>query len=121
MPPTRRRSTASSTTAIPRGGIRPTTSTRPSTRPATSVDGQAIRPSLEQVAQFLLEPAQDARLGLADGGTAHAQFAAQRVGGALVDGRQPEGLPGRFLELAADLRQGLAIDPFHLRLFVLVF
>src|SRR5262249_34426693 len=51
-------------------------------------------PSVEQVADLLTEPAQDAGLGLADGDGSHAESRANVGGFLILDGREPEHLPG---------------------------
>src|SRR5262249_5660058 len=58
-----------------------------------------------EVAEFLAQPLEDARLGDADGAGAHAQLVGHVPGGAALDGGPPERLPGALGELAADQLQ----------------
>src|SRR5262249_644787 len=56
-----------------------------------------------QVPNLLLQPGQDSTLGQVDGGDAQALRLSGLVAGLALDGGQPEGPPGRFLEVAAHL------------------
>src|SRR6516165_4933877 len=66
--------------------------------------------SLDEVADLHLEPVENARLRLANGGRAHAQLGGDGNGGLAVDGSPPERLPGPRLELVAQQMQGALAD-----------
>ena len=74
-----------------------------------------------QLAHLLLETAEDARFGLADGGGRHSQHVDQCARQAAFDRGQPERLPGPFLKLAAHLFDGAAVELTDLGLLVGIF
>ena len=74
---------------------------------------------LEQVAELLLEPVQDARLGLAHGGGGDAEVGGDGGARLPLDRGPPERLPGALLEFAADQLQRPVVQAAQVFLAVL--
>ena len=83
-------------------------------RPETdrgAAPGEALRRAFDRTMSdkefiAMAEAAEDAAAGLADGGGGCSEFGGDEVCGKAVNDRSPEGFPGRFFKLTANLKQG---------------